>query len=469
VVAADDIKMESFKNADDRRVESSEDFVLDGVSIPATLIFHAKPSMHEKMESTPDDDDVQYLPHPAKHPRRSSVGDGTEAVLKRQIFECEKCATKFISELKMTLHQRRCKGPRKGKFICPKCRNRYTRSANLHRHMRRKCVLNRKANNGEGSKATKTSTTDTDTETDHLKTWGFKSYKLSENTSVRYGLHNKQVMLRISNVNDLMEERPHSPPAKGLFTDNPRKKYNFNQYRIHELARTIFLTCDEVEELEDLSNNFITLPLPQGSCCCVGRQSKLCPPRLKKQIQNSGEYSTLGAYADLIGSGGTIKIITAKKIEKGYTNLGGVELSEYEFIELKKIIKEIYTQCRELEKCYGSISQITYKLAGDTLSRMTYGKFGKFCKLDVLNRNSGLLKAFMEVYGEFMCMGCVELVADQVHSVLPKENSSKLDITKLVGEILSQPIHLFTHLRIPNADPESVADENIQSCNCMGN
>jgi hypothetical protein len=108
------------------------------------------------------------------------------------------------------------------------------------------------------------------------------------------------------------------------------------------LPKTVVLTCNEMEGLEDLVSNYVKLPITRNTCCGVYRDT-LLPPRLK---DNKFRFYD---HAYMIGSGGTLKILTCKKTGDEYENTGRVELTNEEVLKLKENIKEIYKCCRELE------------------------------------------------------------------------------------------------------------------------
>jgi hypothetical protein len=280
-----------------------------------------------------------------------------------------------------------------------------------------------------------------------------KNWQLSERTSVRCGLLKGKIVLRVSTENELDEERPHSPPGFGTVKDNadPRKTYKCAKYREtgffdHELAKTVFLTCDEVEGLEDLLLNFVKIPVT-GTGCCGGRKDTLCPLRL--QDGRNSCYGYNGEYAELIGNFRTIKIFTFKRVDSDSTGepenvaVGRVELLEREILEFKEIIREVYEHCRRADDCIMTMAWIVYKMAGETLSKMLYSKFGAFHSTE-LDSEHDLYRAFMDVYGEFMGMGYVDAIVTKVSETLKESKSWCLfDLRSIVRQLLLYPNELF--------------------------
>jgi hypothetical protein len=303
-----------------------------------------------------------------------------------------------------------------------------------------------------------------------------KNWQLSERTSVRCGLLKGKVVLRVSNENELLEERPHSPPGFGSVTTNadPRKTYKSVKYydldveTAYELAKTVFLSCDEVEGLEDLLLNFVKVPV-HGSACCGGRKDTLCPLRL--QDGRNSCYGYAGEYAEILGNCGTIKILTFKTVESNPSRrinnefLGQVELVEDEILKFKEIIPEVYEHCRMADVCIVATAEIVYKTAGEVLSRMLYSKYGAFDSTELRQSKVDLHCAFLAVYGEFMGMGYVDSVATKVSEMWKESKYCLFDLKTVVRQLLSQPNELFRkEILASPVLPPAVREGDDSSC-----
>jgi hypothetical protein len=150
---------------------------------------------------------------------------------------------------------------------------------------------------------------------------------IAKTTNIACCSINGQVLLRISNMN-----------------------YSNNK------MEGVFLTCDEVEGLEDLISNLIEFPLPvMGSCCRRVMRDSLCPSRLQAEARKDGGlfYFKDHAYMDVCNR--TLILNSSKKYDDdnaddaGDTHFGRVELNNSEALQLRTNIKEIYARCREME------------------------------------------------------------------------------------------------------------------------
>jgi hypothetical protein len=174
---------------------------------------------------------------------------------------------------------------------------------------------------------------------------GIKTWELNgKNTIVTCGFKNGQIRLGISKL-----------------------KNNNNSY----LLEGVFLTCNEVEGLEDLLSNYVDLPLIGAICSCGMYEDSLCPVRLKNDEFQFKDYAFMRSGYN------TLKIYSCEKFATGDKNIGHVELTNSEAIQLKKNIKEIYAFCRKVELESINNSSIADRVKCRRLDRVLDNSYAK--------------------------------------------------------------------------------------------
>jgi hypothetical protein len=151
---------------------------------------------------------------------------------------------------------------------------------------------------------------------------------IAKTTNIACCYINGQVLLRIANMN-----------------------YNNNNVEV------VFLTCDEVEGLEDLISNFVNFPLPvMGSCCRRAIRDSLCPARLQVEARKDGGLFIFKDHAYMDICNRTLILNSSKKYDDDDddddardNHFARVELNNSEALQLRDNIKEIYACCREME------------------------------------------------------------------------------------------------------------------------